>query len=307
MQQHLWQTPKLDTPTGMELQETDMWDKARRELDCWAEAGLTARFWVRDDDACQASENLERLRDLAARHDIRIGLAVIPGKIAPDLCEYLGRSVLQFYPMCHGWKHINYNRRNKPAEFGPDRPISSMIVDAKSALDLFKEHFGTSKAIFVPPFNAITPGLVRALPNIGFFGISLVPPFLENKMLQLVSRLNRKAVVKLPASSRGPRIDVHLDVINWKTRTAQDTKTIANQLLQQLRGRRLGLLAADTPIGLLTHHLAHDEPIWRTCDEVLRVLQSHKAVEFIDVGRWADEYPQMYATPVTTQAGLRVS
>jgi predicted ATPase len=86
-------------------------------------------------------------------------------------------------------------------------------------------------------------------------------------------------------------------VINWRTKSAQETRTIANNLVQQLRGRRLGLLAADKPIGLLTHHLAHNERIWCACEQVLEVLQSHKAVEFIDVAQWADEYSPNLEAP----------
>jgi hypothetical protein len=281
-----------------------VWDEVRRELDCWTDAGLTAKFWVRDDDAFQLSENLERLHDLATRHNVKIGLAVIPGKVVADLSDFLDDNTQQFYPMCHGWKHTNYNRKNRPAEFGPDRQISSMIIDAKSALDLFSRRFGKAKAIFVPPFNRATPALIRALPSIGFFGVSLMPNSLERKILQFGSRLNWRLAIKiLDFSSGGPRIDVHLDLINWKTKTAQETKTIVNQLVQHLRGRRLGFLAAGTPIGLLTHHLDHDERIWCFCDEVLEVLRSHAAVDFIDVAKWADECSLKLAAPTNMRAG----
>lgn len=291
----------------MKFQGDDVWGAARHELDCWTDSGLTAKLWVRDDDAFETSENLERLRDFATRHNIRIGLAVIPGKILPSLTDFLGNNMQQFYPMCHGWKHVNHNRGNRPGEFGPDRPFSNMIMDAQSALSLFSGHFGALKAIFVPPFNRVTPAMVKALPNIGFFGVSLMPNYLERKMLQLGSRLTWSRVIKLPDFSGSPRIDVHLDMINWKTRTARETKTIVNHLVRQLHGRRLGLLAADTPIGLLTHHLAHNERIWRTCDEAVEVLQSHKAVEFIDVGRWADEYSPKLAAPIYMPVGKGVS
>jgi hypothetical protein len=233
---------------------------------------------------------LEQLRDFADRYDIRIGLAAIPGKILPGLTHFLDHHTRQFYPMCHGWKHINHSRGNKPGEFGPDRPLSNMIKDAESALSLFSEHFDSVKAIFVPPFNRVTPAVVKALPNIGFFGVSLMPNYLERKILQFGPQLAWSNLIKIPEFSGSPRMDVHLDMINWKTKTAPETKTIVDHLMRHLRGRRLGLMATDTPIGLLTHHLVHNDAIWRACDEAMEVLRSHKAVEFIDVGRWADEY-----------------
>ncbi|MDR3572002.1 MAG: hypothetical protein P4L81_07525, partial [Candidatus Pacebacteria bacterium] len=251
---------------------------------------MTAKFWVRDDDAIETSQSLERLRDFADNYGIRIGLAVIPGKIRPNLTDFLDLSPKQFYPMCHGWNHIDHGRVNKPGEFGPDRPLSNMINDARSALSLFSERFDTVKAIFVPPFNRVTPAVVRALPNIGFFGVSLMPSYLERKVLQFGPPLAWTNLIKIPEFSGSPRIDVHLDMIDWKTNTARETDRIVDHLVRHLRGRRLGLLPASTPIGLLTHHLVHNDEIWRSCNEALEVLRSDNAVEFIDVGRWADDY-----------------
>lgn len=263
------------------------WIEVRRELDRWADDGLAAKYWVRDDDAIQVSADLKRLHDLATRHGIQIGLAVIPGKARPDLVDFLANSTRQFYPMCHGWQHDNHSRSNKPAEFGPDRPTSSLILDARSALHTFNTLFRSAKAIFVPPFNCATDALVRALPDIGYFAVSLMPSRVERTLLRLTHELKWLPRFRIPDFSNSPRIDVHLDVINWKEMKAQDTEIIANQLLQNLRGRRLGILAADAPIGLLTHHLVHNEGIWDRCEEILEVLQSHNAAEFVDVGRWA--------------------
>ncbi|WFU79143.1 hypothetical protein QA645_32120 [Bradyrhizobium sp. CIAT3101] len=264
------------------------WDNARQELDIWAASKLKARFWIRDDDAFETSLGLERLRDVAVRFDTRIGLAIIPGKITRGLQEFLAENARQFYPMCHGWRHINYNAGKKPAEFGPDRPISSMIADTKSALHLFKECFDLSQPIFVPPFNRITPALVKSLPRVGFAGVSLMPSYLERKLLQLNSRVQWGGMIKLPEFKDGLRIDVHLDVIDWRAGTAQRTKVVSDLLVQQLRGRRLGVVPSDSPIGLLTHHLAHDPPVWHAIDGILDFLRSHEAVEFIDVGRWIE-------------------
>jgi hypothetical protein len=265
------------------------WEAAQRELDCWADAGLTAKLWVRDDDAIEVSDSLLRLHEFAANYDIRVGLAVIPGKLQLDLPEFLDHNIKQFYPMCHGWMHVDHSRGNKPGEFGPDRPLSNMIGDAQAALGLFGEHFSTVKAIFVPPFNRVTGAMVKTLPKIGFFGVSLMPNFLERKILQFGPRLAWSGLIKIPDFAEFPRVDVHLDLINWKTKTAQETNTTVSQLVLHLRARRLGLIA-NTPIGLLTHHLVHDERIWRALNEATEALNSHSAVEFVDVGHLADEH-----------------
>jgi peptidoglycan/xylan/chitin deacetylase (PgdA/CDA1 family) len=263
----------------------DPWHEARRELDLWADLGLTARFWVRDDDACEMSEHLARLHALARKHAITIGLAVIPGKLRPSLLDYLNSDAPKFHPMCHGWKHINYGPWNKPAEFGRDRPLACLIEDAQAARQVFCRHFGT-QPIFVPPFNRISYSLTRALPKIGFVAVSAIPSILDRTLLRLKSRFAWGPLVSLPRASAIPRIDVHIDPIDWTSQTALDARAIAGALAQQLRARRTAGSGAASPIGLLTHHLVHDEAIWRLCDGLLDVLRPHQAVEFIELADW---------------------
>jgi hypothetical protein len=263
------------------------WDEARRELDLWAARALTARFWVRDDDACEMSERLPRLHELAGKHDITIGLAVIPGKLDSNLIDYLAGGAPRFLPMCHGWKHINYGPWNKPAEFGRDRPLARLIEDAERAFKVFCRHFGKTPPIFVPPFNRISHSLTSVLPSIGFVAVSAISNALDRTLLRLRSRLAWSLAVNLARPSAFPRIDVHIDPIDWRSRTVMDKKAICNALVLQLRGRRNAGAGAARPIGLLTHHLVHDEPIWQVCDELLDVLCRHGAVEFIDLANWS--------------------
>jgi hypothetical protein len=270
----------------MTAYETDVFDEARRELDVWAARGLKASFWMRDDDAVEVSDNLILLREVAARHGVKIGLAIIPGQAVPELAGLLDANARHFYPMCHGWQHINYNTGRKPAEFGAERPHRSVLRDAELALASFSRTFRKAKPIFVPPFNRITPALIRALPHVGFFGVSLMPTTFEQKLARLGSELNVSSPIPIPDLRGGNRIDVHVDLINWQTRSAQDYRVVAQQLVRELRYRRLGYVRTDSPIGLLTHHLAHDSSIWRACDDVLNFLRSHHAVQFVDLGRW---------------------
>ena len=50
-----------------------------RELDLWADQGLQARFWWRDDDAEDASPALARLLLLRRKLGLPLAVAVIPG------------------------------------------------------------------------------------------------------------------------------------------------------------------------------------------------------------------------------------
>jgi hypothetical protein len=267
--------------------ETDVFDEARRELDVWAARGLKASFWVRDDDAVEVSDSLILLREIAARHEVKIGLAIIPGQAVPELAGFLDANTPHFYPMCHGWQHRNYNTARKPSEFGAERPHRSVLRDAELALASFSTTFRKAKPIFVPPFNRITLALTRALPRIGFFGVSLMPTRFERKFARLGSELNVSLPVPIPdMRGGGNRIDVHIDLINWQTRSAQSYRVVAQQVARELRYRRLGYVRKDSPIGLLTHHLAHDDSVWRACDDILNFLRPHHAVHFVDLGRW---------------------
>jgi hypothetical protein len=170
--------------------------------------------------------------------------------------------------------------------------LACVIQDAEMAREVFCRHFGNSRPIFVPPFNRISYSMTRALPSIGFVAISAVPSSLDTALLHLKSRFAWSSVLRLPRLSAIPRIDVHIDLIDWTSRAALDAGAIAGALVQQLRGRRTEGARVASPIGLLTHHLVHDGSIWRACDRLLDVLRQHKAVEFIDLTAWSERSPQ---------------
>jgi hypothetical protein len=263
------------------------WEDVSRELDCWAARGLKARFWVRDDDACEMSTPLARLHELAMRHDITIGLAVIPAKVHPSLLKFMADEGRRFHPMCHGWQHINHSPAGrKPAEFGGERPISASIKDARSAFCAFRKYFAGYDAVFVPPFGQISRAMTRALPAIGFAGLSAGPGWLERKLSHFPSLAIRIPTVRVVRWSNIPRLDVHIDPIDWQRRTAHSVDTICNAVVRSLRPRRMGILAAEIPVGLVTHHLAHDDCIWGACNDALDVLRNHRAVEFLHVGQF---------------------
>jgi hypothetical protein len=230
---------------------------------------------------------LARLHELAENHDITIGLAIIPAKLHPSLPRYVSEHGRRFYPMCHGWRHINHARSgHRPAEFGAERPISALVNDARLAYQAFSSHFGDVDVVFVPPFGRISRTLIRALPDIGFSGISGAAGWLERKLMHLSDWNIRIPTISSLWRSGVPRLDVQIDPIDWRERTARDPAIISEALVRCLRARRNGLLASSLPIGFVTHHLDHDESVWRACDAVLRVLRRHEAVEFLQVGQF---------------------
>jgi len=66
------------------------------------------------------------------------------------------------------------------------------------------------------------------------------------------------------------RFDAHIDPIDWRgSRSAVSKETIVNELIN--------LLKTNAPIGLMTHHLVHDEAIWSLCSDLVTHLTSKGA------------------------------
>jgi hypothetical protein len=196
------------------MSDVSTWKDVHRELDRWADCGITATFWVRDDDAWTVSDELKGLSAFAKRHELNIGLAVIPGKLSERLVRFLEIESTHFYPMCHGWRHVDYGREGRPAEFGRDRPFTALYDDGRQAFERFIEYFEKVEAIFVPPFGRITNAMVNALPQIGFAGVSKGPSVLERRLSRIVSRLGWTPVAKLPTKKLVPHFDVQIDLID---------------------------------------------------------------------------------------------
>ena len=78
-----------------------------------------------------------------------------------------------------------------------------------------------------------------------------------------------------------PRIDAHVDLIDWQSGSAREPKGVADAIVGQLRLRRRAFLPARAPIGLLTHHCVHDEAIWRLLEDMIMVLKDELGGEFL--------------------------
>jgi hypothetical protein len=260
------------------------------EIARWRAIGQRPAFWVRDDDAHAVCGELERLADIAKLHSVSVGLAFIPGELAADLVPFLRHQSGTLHPMCHGWKHVNYASVNNPSEFGSGRSHQAARFDAVRALETFRDHFPNVRAVFVPPFNRIAPSMINALTEIGFAGLSAAPWSLERRVARLVGRFDWP-VPTVNIARRGPlpRIDAHIDLIDWQSGSARDLNSIADALLGQLRLRRRAFLPARSPIGLLTHHRAHNEPIWRLLEALIVYLKDEVEGEFVEVRHMFNE------------------
>ena len=75
-------------------------------------------------------------------------------------------------------------------------------------------------------------------------------------------------------------LPTHVDIMDWRARTGRTAGEVDADLANWI-----ARLADDAqPLGLLTHHLAHDETAWAVLDALLELLAGHPAAAWSDVG-----------------------
>lgn len=219
------------------------------ELRLWAEAGRTPVIWWRDDDARAPSEALDRLLALSNRHRAPLTLAAIA---SPDLASLVRR--LESEPgveiAVHGFQHVN----RQPEGRGFGEVVEGDSVDwvsdqLRSTVAAFHQA-GAAPTLFTPPWNNLTPQLLAALPG---------------SALTAVSGFDR-----VSGTDGGvARLDAHLDVLRWKGGGRfRGTWKFLSRMRRLMAERRLAG-RWDEPMGLLTHHLDHDEATWRFLERFL--------------------------------------
>lgn len=213
------------------------------EIAHWRAAGLHGRFFLRDDDATEPSPALERLLALVARFHAPLLLAVIPEPATPALAARLEVEPL-IHPCQHGFAHRNHAAAGEKAcEIGGARPIERVLDEILRGHGKLVRLFGDRlRQIFVPPWNRIDAAVAPHLPGLGFGVLSTFGPPRFSGINGLVE------------------INCDLDIIDWKRgRVGIAHDRLCSKLVDALRMARG---AQGAPVGILTHHLAHDETAW---------------------------------------------
>jgi hypothetical protein len=245
------------------------WPDLTQELDAWATAGAVATLWWRDDDAVEPTPALEHLLDLSARHGLPLTLAVIPGRASLALAARIAVAGETIVPVQHGFAHRNHARPPaRKTELGADRPAVVVCEELACGQARMAALFGArARPFLVPPWNRIDGGLIPSLAGLGYRALSTYDTC--------------AAVLAAPGLAQ---VNCHLDIMRWSAPRgfAGDGVTL-RRLLHHLRGRRGGTMEAREPIGLLTHHAAHDAESWVFLDRLLSVLRAHPAVRFVSL------------------------
>ncbi len=236
---------------------TDDWAPLERELALWREENRVLPIWWRDDDAVTASPALERLSALSARLALPVHLAVIPAAAEPALAAHVAEAP-HLIPVQHGWSHENHaSSGEKKAELGAHRPVAEILTELRRGRQRMRELFGgRQRPMLVPPWNRIAPEVISGLPELGFSGLSTFTP--------------RRGPWAAPGLEQ---VNTHVDPVDWKgTRGLLPVPQLIDGLVANLADRRKGAADAAEPLGLLTHHLVHDDAVWAFTETVLERL-----------------------------------
>ena len=78
-----------------------------------------------------------------------------------------------------------------------------------------------------------------------------------------------------------------MGVVQCEVHGRQSVQLICAEIDSALNGsvylRRRAFLPARAPIGLLTHHRVHDEPVWRLLEALIAFVKDELGGEFVDV------------------------
>ncbi len=246
------------------MSEAAGWAEVEQQFARFAAAGRRARLWLRDDDAVAPSPALDRLIALCARHEVPVLLAVIPAGAGPALASRLVSAALAT-PCQHGFAHANHAPPGqKKREYGPDRPLAALRAELAAGRDRLQALFGVRLApVFVPPWNRIDAEAARLLPGLGFRALSVFggPP-------APIAGLNR--------------LDCRLDIMDWHGgRGGREHGALAGELARHLAEA----FVSDEPVGVLGHHLVHDETAWGFLDTLLARSAGRPGACWMPVGQ----------------------
>jgi predicted glycosyltransferase len=237
--------------------------------------GRPLHVWWRDDDARHDTPALRRLLAVAADLNAPLTLAVIPHGAGHDLADRLAFADApadRISVALHGWSHANHATGDeKSAEWGAQRPLGTRIAEVERGKAQLTALFGGRLLpMVVPPWNRIAPDLAAVLPDLGLPLLSTFGPALSPSGTSSVGALQRRD----DAGALGPTgVNTHADPVDWRgRRSALDARELVAMTLRAAPGE---------PIGLLTHHLMQDEPIWRLTMRWLAEMQAIPGFEWL--------------------------
>ena len=234
-----------------------VFDDLESEFARWRREGLTPCFWLRDDDAIHPTAALDRLLGLVDAYGVPLLLAVVPMGATEALAERIGGETL-VTPAVHGYAHKRYTPDSAPAmELGGKRSADEILDELKAGRAKLHRLFGARlSGILVPPWNRLSREVAARLHEIGFTALS------TNSWHEDGSSL--------------PQLNAQIDIVDWANgKRGRSLEWTMGELLRRLEQARE---RGGAPLGILSHHLVHDEQAWATLEGLIRTLKERDFV-----------------------------
>ncbi|BCH21434.1 polysaccharide deacetylase family protein [Mesorhizobium sp. L-8-3] len=228
------------------------------ELENWRRESMRPRFWLRDDDAAAPDPRLDRLIGLVRRFDVPLLLAVVPALAGAPLADRLAGEPL-VTPCVHGFAHENHMAEGeKKVELG-GRAADEVLAELREGRRRLSELFpGSLSDILVPPWNRIAPDVAARIHECGFSAVSTASWHRTGTSL--------------------PELNTQVDIMDWAGgRVGHRLDAVAAELRRRLEQARA---RGGVPIGILSHHLVHDETAWATLASVIGYLKIERGLDF---------------------------
>ena len=239
-----------------------IWQPLAEELARWNHAGRIASFWLRDDDAVEPTAQLDRLLRLTGTFSIPAVLAVIPARTGEALADRLATEP-HISVAVHGWAHENHAPAGeKKQELGPHRPRRVILAELAAALEHMRQLHGQRlMPMLVPPWNRVDAGLLPDLGGLGFETLSAYGPAGPTPIRMLNSTV---------------------DLMDWHgTAGCHDHSLLVHSIVAQFRHT---FDHGGDGVGLLTHHLVHDEAAWAFLERLFEMTARHGACNWRSAG-----------------------
>jgi hypothetical protein len=220
------------------------WGDLAAEIQRRSDAGRPVEFWWRDDDASVPNGEVERLLELSRSHRMPLALAVIPQEADAGLYALLHEHVAVLQ---HGTDHRNRAAAGeKKTEYPGAEPVAAALARISEGLKKLSSVSGFIP-VLAPPWNRMRKDLFDRLPGIGLRGISTYG-----------AQTRREPAPGLR------QVNTHVDIVAWRL----GRRFVGEQ---QALSQAIEWLAAEGPIGWLTHHAVHDAAAWDFLERLFTV------------------------------------
>ena len=242
------------------------WPELTEELDRWHDAGAIATFWWRDDDAVDDTPQF----DVLLKHvgAIPLAVAVISGRATRNLAKRLAKHA-SIVVLQHGWRHDNHTAGGY-SEYPASRPVEDVSQELAEGRRVLTDLFGPQALpVFAPPWHGFDACFLPLLRPNGLMGISRKGPRPDVFATQGVLQVN-----------------THASLIEWSMPPSfGDDGPYLDQIIDHLRGRRLGRYDVTEATGLLTHHLVQNDKSYAFISRLLAVVSKHPASVWMEAAK----------------------